>query len=205
MQTNDLLNKLKGVATIETVMRDLGVPRQKAVYYIHRLRKEGYVKTSRQSDKKRVYRISFENRLGGQTYEGMLSDNSPVKLARWEEYFVHRDIPLEEAVVYAIKSKSIRHMLAALGLFRKIRDWKTLYRLAKEGNLTREVGALYDLARTVIRTRRMPKSFLNHSLPKKDSGFRQIISGLRSKDYKNIESKWKVRLPFNRADLEDYA
>jgi len=204
MKNKDLLKQLEGTSTIEAIMSNLKVSKQKAVYYVHRLRKQGYVKTQRLSDKKRVYDIRFENKIGGQNYEDILSNNSPIKLARWKEHFIHGEVPFEEVVIHAIKTKSIRYMLAALALFKKIHDWRLLYRLAKENNLRREVGALYDLARTVLKTRRMDRTFLKNSLPKKDSEYRYIISGLSSANFKSIEDKWKVYLPFNRADLEDY-
>ena len=31
-----------------------------------------------------------------------------------------------------------------------------------------------------------------------------IIKGLNSKDYKDIENKWKIRIPFNKSDLWRY-
>jgi hypothetical protein len=36
MKTRDLLNKLEGIQTIETVMDALKLSREKAIYYIYR-------------------------------------------------------------------------------------------------------------------------------------------------------------------------
>ncbi len=203
MKIEDLLRQLRGIQTIESIMETLGVSRSKAIYYVHRLRKEGYVKTKMYPDKKRRYYIYFEYALG-KTYEDIMNENSPMQLSGTEDYIYKDRITLEETLIYALKADSVRHLLAALALFQRIRDWKLLYRLAKESGLRRQVCALYDVARTIIKVRRMPKWFLNHSLPKRDSGFEEIIPGFRSKTYMNIENRWKVRLPMNWADIEDF-
>ena len=56
MKISQLLKKLEGIQTIETVMDTLNVSRNKAIYYIHRLRKSDYVKTKKLSNNKRVYK-----------------------------------------------------------------------------------------------------------------------------------------------------
>lgn len=202
MKTKDLLNKITGRQTIESIMEKLNIPKAKAIYYIHRLRKEGYVKTTRWNNK-RQYKIHFEYKLGT-TYEDIINENSPMQISGTEDYIYKDKITIEETLIYAIKSQSIRHILASLALFKKISDWKLLYRLAKENGLTRQVGALYDVAKTIMRTRKMPKRFLNLSLPKRNSGFVSIIPDSRTKTYFKIENKWKVRIPMNRGDIEDY-
>ena len=59
----ELLKKLEGTQTIESVKDILHVNKKMAIYYIYRLRKEGYVKTKKQSNNNRVYNISLENKL----------------------------------------------------------------------------------------------------------------------------------------------
>jgi hypothetical protein len=206
MNTDTVLKKLEGIQTIPTVMDNLQVNRRQAIYYIHRLKKQGYVKTRRTSDNKRVYYISFENSLGGFSYYDIINRNSPIKLVEPKTDLVYGNEPtLEETLIYAIKTGSLRAILAALALFRKIEDWSSLYHLAKESHLLRQVGALYDLARKVMRTRRMTLRFRNNALPKKSDGFEYMLHHVKSRDFKDIEAVWKVHLPFNRRDLEDYA
>ena len=94
--------------------------------------------------------------------------------------------------------------LAERTISEHLKDITRFEQWAKENNLTRQVGALYDVAKTIMRTRKMPKRFLNHSLPPKNSGFEYIITGSKTKTYYNIENKWKVRIPMNRGDIEDY-
>ena len=55
-----------------------------------------------------------------------------------------------------------------------------------------------------IRTRRMPKRFKNNALPKPKYLYEYMIMGLNSNDFKKIEKTWKIFLPFNKKDLEDY-
>lgn len=206
MKTEELLKKLEGIQTLKSVMSILNVNREKAIYHIYRLRKKGYVKTKRLSNNMRVYNISFENRLGGTSYYEIINKNSPIKISTPKVYKIYgKESLIEEALIYAIKTKSLRTILAALALFRKIEDWTTLYHLAKKNHIERQVGALYDLSRRIIRkVKRMPKRFRNNALPKEEYNLEYVINGLKSKDFKDIEKTWKIYLPFNKKDLEDY-
>ena len=204
MSTLYLLNNLRGVQTIESVMDSLNLPKDKAILQIYKLRKRGYVKTRKLSNNKRVYNISEDNKLRGIKYEEIINKYSPIKVVIPKNHYIYRIKPtLEETLVYAIKTQNIRTILASLSLFRNISDWKLLFHLAKENHIERQVGALYDLSRTIMRTRKMSKVFLRNSLPKNYS-FRYLINKLQSKDFKDIEKKWKIYLPFNKKDLEDY-
>lgn len=206
MNINDLLRKLEGVHTIKSVMSLLEADKEKAVYYIYQLRNRGYVKTKKMSDNTRVYSISAENRLGGISYYDIINQHSPIKVSTPEIYKVYgKKSVIEEALIFAIKTRSLRVILASLALFKKIRDWTVLYRLAKKSHIERQVGALYDLARiTVKKIRRMPKRSRANALPKKGYSFEYVIKGLKSKDFRKIEGTWKMHLPFNRQDLEGY-
>ncbi|TKJ17681.1 hypothetical protein CEE44_04075 [Candidatus Woesearchaeota archaeon B3_Woes] len=205
MKNEEILKKLEGIQTIETVMDSLSVNKEKAIYYIHRLRKIGYVKTKKLSNNKRVYNISFENRLKGISYYEIINKHSPIKISTPKTYRIYGKEPtLEETLVYAIKTQSFRIILAALILFKKIDDWVSLYQLAKKNHIERQVGALYDVARRIMLTRRMTNRFRNNALPKKDYQWRSVIPELKSDDFKNIEKMWKIYLPFNKKDMEAY-
>jgi hypothetical protein len=208
MLIRELLKRLEGIQTIDTVMSILNVNRQKAVYYIHRLRKEGYVRTQYSPLKKRVYHISFEIKQGGTSYYEIINKHSPIKLSITQTYKIYgREVTLEETLIFAIKSKKIRVVLASLSLFRKISDWKLLYKLAKTNGVERKVGVLYDLSRQLkIRTRRMDGRFRRLMLPKPYDRFQFILEGNRTREekYKKIENLWRVYIPFNKSDLVDY-
>lgn len=205
MNIQNLLKKLEGMQTVETVMTALNVDRKKAIYYLHRLRKAGYVKAKRLSNNKRVYSISFENKLSGKSYYEIINDNSPIKISTPDVYKIYgKEVSLEETLVFAVKTQSLRTILASLSLFKKINDWSRLYQLAKQNNIERQIGALYDLARKVMLTRRMAKTFRNSALPKENCQWSYVISGLKSSDFEEIEKMWKIYLPFNKNDLEAY-
>lgn len=205
MKTEILLKKLEGVQTIDSASNILKTSKGTTIYYIFRLRKEGYVKTKRLSNNKRVYNISFENKLKGTSYFEIINKYSPVKIATPMIYKIYGKNPsLEETLVYAIKTGSLRTILASLALFKSIVGWSELYQLAKKNRIERQVGALYDLAKKIMRVRRMPDRFRNNALPKKEFNFKYTIPGLMSKDFKEIEEKWKIYLPFNKNDLSDY-
>ena len=205
METELLLKKLEGIQTVDSASSLLSTNKEKVIYYLYRLRKEGYVKTKRLSNNKRVYNISFENKLKGTSYFEIINKYSPVKIATPITYKIYGKNPsMEETLVYAIKTGSLRTILASLALFKRIVNWSELYQLAKKNRIERQVGALYDLAKKIMRVRRMPDRFRNNALPKEEFNFEYTISGLMSKDFKDIEETWKIYLPFNINDLSDY-
>ena len=81
MDKRELLQKLAAIQTIESVMDILKVHKRMAIYYIHRLRKEGYVKTRRKRNNRRVYNISLDNKLGGKSYYEIINQHSPIKIS----------------------------------------------------------------------------------------------------------------------------
>ncbi|MCX6710384.1 MAG: hypothetical protein NTV63_05565 [Candidatus Woesearchaeota archaeon] len=205
MEKSELLQKLAGIQTIESVMDILEADKKMAVYYIHRLRKEGYVKTRRQSNNRRVYNISLDNKLGGKSYDEIINQYSPIKISTSVIHRIYGKEPsLEETLIYAVKTKSLRAILASLALFKKISNWVELYNLAKENHIERQVGALYDLARKIMKVRRMADKFRGSALPKEGYKFEYVVPGLKSKDFMEIEKSWKIYLPFNKKDLDEY-
>lgn len=205
MEQRELLQKLDGIQSVESVMDILNVDRRRAIYYIYRLRKEGYVKTRRQSTKRRVYTISLDNKLGGTSYSEVINTYSPIKISTSAIHRIYGAEPsLEETLIYAIKTKSLRTILASLALFKRINNWVKLYKLAKENHIERQVGVLYDLARQIMKVRKMTLRFRHNSLPPKRYKSEYIIMGLKSRDFTKIEQIWKMYLPFNITDLEEY-
>ena len=176
----NLLRMFKGTHTLESIkdiLEENGIKptNKKAIYLIYRLRKKGFVKTQKLSSNRRLYNISMENKLGGTSYTEIINELSPVKIWGVEDLRIYGRKPtLEETFIYAIKTKDIRTITAAISLFKKINNWSLLYKLAKKESLQRQVGALYDIAKRIIKTRKMAKRFRNLSLPKKDDKFQYI-------------------------------
>jgi len=205
MKIRDLLNKLEGIQTIETVMDALEVDRKKAVYYVYRLRKKGYVKTKSLKGNKRMYNISFENRLKGFSYYDIINKHAPFKITISNIDKIYGTEPTyEETLIFAIKTQSFRTILASLALFRRIEDWSLLFQLAKTNRIERQIGALYDVVRKTMLTKRMSNRFRKHSLPKEKSVWGFIVPKMKSDNFKDIEKEWKIYIPFNKKDLEVY-
>lgn len=205
MKTEDLLKKLKGIHTVESIANLFKIKKQKAVYYIYRLRKKGYVRTKRTSTGKRVYNISFENKLNGTNPIEVINKYSPIKVLPIEDYQIYgKSLDPEEALVYAINSKNFRILLASLILFKKIKKWPYLYKLAKQNSIQRKICVLYDLTKKITRIRKMPKKFRKNCLPEKNEKYEYLIQNLKSENFKEIEKLWKIYIPFNISDLEPY-
>jgi DNA-binding MarR family transcriptional regulator len=205
----EIAESLQGIYTLDTLADRLKIEKSKAIYVIYRLRKLGFVKTSYGAGKKRLYNISLRNKQKGISYAEKINKASSsygLKVASSDPYYIHGRVPsYEEALIYAIKQKDVRYLIASLSLFRKISDWSLLYRLAKKEGLIRKVVALYEIARKVVKkVRRIPKRFLHLAQKEKPSQFSYIIYHLSSDDFKDIEKRWKVYIPLNHADLEEY-
>ncbi|MEK6946125.1 MAG: hypothetical protein AABX32_00810 [Nanoarchaeota archaeon] len=206
MEIHELAKKLEGLQTVESIAKNLDVGRRTAVNYVGNLRKKGFVETIYGKRKIRMYRISpFGAKKTG--YPGLyefLNQNSKIKIYPPYANRIHDHKPTaEEMIVKAVQTGDFRTVLSSLSLFNKITDWALLSETAKKENVGRKIGALYDAARIIIRIRRMDertrKSLLKSRI---DSKF--IVKNARTKDLKNIEKKWNVYLPFNKADLEAY-
>lgn len=204
-----LAESLQGIYTLETLADRLKINKSKAVYVIYRLRKLGFVKTNYGAGKRRLYNVSLRNKQKGTSYTTKINESSSsyaIQVAPSNPYYVHGRSPsYEEALIYAIKQRDVRHIIASLTLFRKVSNWSLLYKLAKKEDLIREVAALYEIARKVIRkVKRMPKRFSHLAQKKKINKFRYIVDYISSDDFKEIEKKWKIYIPLNRADLEEH-
>jgi hypothetical protein len=205
-----IAESLQGLWTLETLADRFKIDRSKAIYVVYRLRKLGFVKTSYGAGRKRLYSISLRNKRKGISYTEKINEasSSPgIKVSGTNFHYIHGKIPsYEEALIYALKQKDVRYTIASLALFRKISDWNELYRLAKRDNLISEVIALYEVARKFVRKiKRMPKRFVHLAQQNKTKQFNYIVTGISSDDFKDIEKKWKVYLPLNSADLEEYS
>lgn len=200
-----MAKRLRGVQTAASAAKALNVGRRTAVNYISELKKLGYVRTSRGKGKIRMYEISETKAVkksGADLYD-FINMHSPIKMHKPYEYIIHGGLTAEEAIVRAIETKDFRTILAAMHLFRLVKDWPELNKQAKKRGLQRAAGALYDLARKYMRVRAMDKRTRNALLAA--SGDKFIIQHMRSKNFHDIEKMWNVYLPFNDGDMRRYA
>lgn len=205
MNLLQIAKRLEGLQTASSISKMMGISRRTAVNYVSLLRKKGLVETIRGARKIRRYKIStVQKKEGGIDFYEILNKYSKIKLAAPYPYRIHKKkVSVEEVLIRAIETERFRVILASLGLFAHVKNWPALGRLAKEKGIGRKIGALYDVARTIFKARRMDlrtrNSLLNSALKNK-----YIIKGLKSRDFKDIENRWGVCIPFNKADLEVY-
>lgn len=196
MNQEEILWKLEGLHTAETVTKALGITRQSALNLLSRLKKQGYVTTSGGGKQVRIYKITMRKqrpRVPGMF--DIINRYSPMKLAPWYDHQVHGPYGPEEALIDAIQTKSFRVILASLRLFNHITDWTKLHRLAKEKDCWAKVGALYDVARLFFRVRQMP------TFPRTSASHWQQLTQLRKKNFPSIANHWRIYIPFNSRDL----
>lgn len=196
---------LEGLHTAQTISSQLGIGRQTTLNYIHALKKKGLLKTSR-SGYGRLYTIRPYN-LRTIGYDGLyetINKNSPIKLViPYYHRIVDHELSLEEAIIRSLVENKFRLVLASLYLFTKIENWKLLYKLSKENNIERQVGALYELSSRLFKVKEADKKILE-KMKKSKVKSKFIIDPIKTDDFKDIEKKWDVYIPFNRADLERY-
>lgn len=204
MELFDIARKVEGLQTVHSLARLLGVSQRTAINTIWRLRKEGYVQTTYGKRKIRMYRVTpLLRKEKGYSFYSLLNKYSKVKIIPRQDYFIYaeKEPCVEEILARAVVSGELRVVLASLGLFAKVQNWSRLKKFADTYEVGRRIGALYDVAKTCIRVRRMDER-TRKGLLKGKRGY--IIQGIQSKHFQNIEKKWGVFIPFNIADLEEY-
>ena len=198
----EIAKKLEGLHTAETLAGSTNISLRSAINLASKLRKAGYLRYFSGGRKKRIYQISpFRFRLLGNPglYE-ILNKYSKIKLQEPFKHFIHgRKLKIEEALVLAIKSGNIRTILASLNLFLHIKNWSLLNKIAKKYNIQRNVGAFYEATKLTIKVKRMDERTRKSLL--KGNGIEYIIEKLSSRDFTEIEKKWRVKIPLNLNDL----
>ena len=200
MNQENMLRKLEGLHTVETVAEALNIKKQSAINLLSRLKKAGYVTVSRH--KRSQYKITMRKQR--QRDPGMfdiINKYSPnMKLMPWYDHQVHGIYGPEEALIDAIQTKSFRAILASMRIFNHIKNWQKLYSLAKEKGIWQKVGALYDVAKRFFRVRRMPRRYNYGKFEKMMYLIRKYPTS--EKDFYPITRKWKVAIPFRYGDID---
>ena len=161
MNQDELLWKLEGMHTVETVMEKLDIKRQSTINLLSKLKKQGFVTVRGGGKKIRLYKISqTKQRKRSKGMFDILNKYNPnFQLNEWYDHQVHGMYGPEEALIDAVETKSFRAILASLRLFNHITDWPKLYKLANEKQNWQKIGALYDVARLNFKARKMPKKY----------------------------------------------
>src|SRR3989344_735567 len=201
-----IINKIGKVAEVKDIEKKLNIKRATAINYISLLRKKGLVRTWYKKDKSRIYIIRKVAKpvIGNESFYDIINKYSPMKIAFRSNYrVIDRKISVEEAIIRAIETKHPKVILASLALFNHVKRWQLLLKLAKKYNVRRKVGALYELTKTFMRVRRINKRTLSSLLKAKNEP-KFIVDNFKSRDFKDIEKKWYIYLPFNKVDILEY-
>ncbi len=201
-----IAKKLRGLQTVSTISKNLGVKKRTAINYTWKLRKNGYLTSTGGGRNIKLYRISplkFKKREGYSIYE-LINKYSRVKLNTTKDYIIHseKEPPPEEILVRAIASREFRLMLASFELFNKIKRWSRLKKLSEKYRIGRNVGALYDVTKRFIKVKRMDERTRKALL--KSNGEKFLFYRVKSKSFQDIEKKWGVHIPLNKQDMEIY-
>lgn len=201
----DMARKLHGINTISTIRKKLRIAEKTAINYVYELRRSGFVKTIRGRGKIRTYFISPTRRkeLGYPGLYDTINAHSPIKIAEPFEHRVYKEMSIEEAIVRALETMDFRTILASLALFRYVENWSRLYKYAKEKDVRRQAGAIYEISRKTMRVRRMDKRIENRLLAAKQKN-RFIVPGIIAKDFLEISKRWNVHIPFTKGDLRRF-
>ena len=195
------LKKLEGLHTVETVMNELNIKRQSAINLLSKWKKEGHVTVEGGGKLKRIYKITARKQR--EITEGMFDIlnkySHNMKLLPWFDHQVHGKYGVEDALVDAVQTKSFRVLLVCLRLFAHIKDWKKLHSLAKNASCWQKIGALYDVAKTIMRVRKMPLRY--KSLKAKKQFLLSRKYETKEENFLPIEKKWNVPIPFRKNDL----
>lgn len=198
----ELLKKIEGKQTVETISEILGIGRQSTLNLMSKLKKQGHATVSGGGHQKRIYTISRKMVRKGD-HEGMfdiLNKFAPKKIIPLFIHEPHTRYNVENAVIDLIELDDTRILLNMLSLFNHIKNWSLLYSLAKKSRARKKLGALYDIARTVTKVRKMPAKTRKLLLKSTDKNNFIRSSG----DFAEIECTWGVNIPFNKKDLEAY-
>lgn len=203
MDMQKLAKKLDGIYTIETIEKQLEISKRTAINYASLLKKQGYAIVERGKRGKRLYTISpIRFRASGNPglYE-TINKFSKIKISAPYKTFIHdKKLSVEEAIIEAVKTGDYRVIIAAILLFKHIKSWSLLLKFAKENRVQNKVGALYDLARTIIRTKRIDKRTENALMKHRKKAY--LISGVKNEsDFKAIGKKWNVIIGISKQDL----
>lgn len=193
-----LLKKIKGLRTIEELREMLKLKRQTVLNKISQLKKQGYLTVSGGRQQKRIYKITTYKQTKSKGMFDIINKHSRIKVFPLFKHVTYGDYSEENALIDAIKLKNRRTLLAALSLFNHINQWKKLSLLAKKHKVQVQLGCLYDLARTAIKTRKMPKNIYS-SLKSKKS--RKIVK-ISPEKSNIIDKEWNCQIPFSREDLK---
>ena len=150
----------EGKYTVETFAEKHGLKRQSALNLLSKLKAEGFVSVSGGGPQKRIYKVSSKPQQRTNGFYDLVNKHSPEKLVPKFEHIVVGKYTVEHAIIDGIKIGDVRTLHATKYLFRHVKNWKRLFDLAREKNCVKKVHELYEGARKITKTKKMPKRYV---------------------------------------------
>jgi len=149
----------EGKYTVESFARQQGLQRQSAINLLSKLRKQGLVTTSGGGSQKRIYTITKKPQEETNGFYTLVNAYSPEKLVPKFKHRVVGKYDAERAIIDGILIGDARTLEATAYLFKRVKNWKRLFDLAKEKGVVEDVHRLYERARQTVKCKTMPKRY----------------------------------------------
>jgi len=194
------IKEIEGKQTLETISSKLNLTKNSAANLVSKLKKEGHLTSSVGSNRKRIYTISLKNKpLLGKGMFDILSEKTPIKITAPFEHKIIGNYRIEDAIVDLIRLDDIRILKGIVYLFNYVSDWSYLKQKAK--GVEAKLGALYDFARNVRKTKKMPektrKALLRHK-PK------NMTRWILDKNPDKIAKEWNITIPLGGEEFDKH-
>lgn len=190
---------LEGRQTLDTISRITKLKKASSLNLISRLKKANHLVKTGGGKQKRIYIISQRKIFSEQGMFDILNKYAKEKVVPLFKHVAHSGYKTEDAIVDLISLKSTRVNISMLHLFNHVKDWNYLYNTSKKKNVARNAGLLYEIARLTRKTRKMPGNVYKRFL--KSNSFMPYETHGKS-DFKELEKKWRLKVPFSRKDLQ---
>jgi hypothetical protein len=152
-------NSMERIYTVEKFSQEKHLERQSAINLLSKMKKKGLVHVVGGGKQKRLYKIFDKPTMPTNGFYDLVNKYSPEKLVPQFKHYIYGKYAVENAIIDGIKIRDIRTKDAIIHLFRHVKDWKTLFRLAEKENLKKEVLLLYNIARKKTRVKKMPERY----------------------------------------------
>ncbi|MBI2111912.1 hypothetical protein HYT52_00045 [Candidatus Woesearchaeota archaeon] len=147
--------------TLDTYARQFKLTRASALNKLSKLRKKSMATVSGGGYQKRIYTVSDKKIVKTNGFYDLVNKYSPEKLVPKFEHVIHgKKYTVEEAIIEGIKIGDVRTLQATKYLFRNVKNWTRLFKLAKNKRVVEKVKKLYLETHKEMKTRRIPKRYL---------------------------------------------
>jgi hypothetical protein len=150
---------MEHIYTVEKFAEERGLKRQSAINLLTRLKKQNLAQVSGGGKQKRLYKVFNIPQRPTNGFYDIINRYSSEKLVPKFMHYTYGRYSIEHAIIDGIKINDIRTREATMHLFRHVKDWKFLFRLAEKEKLKKELISLYDVARKKTRVKKMPERY----------------------------------------------